>query len=103
MKQKRREKFISKKTKRELRADAIKRVLTLALYNESQALSMHQIAKRMDLWPTSYLMGVLYDMAHSGELVMKEYKHTGGKCPIRYTFTIPPQKLAKAAAKAWAA
>ena len=99
-KQKRRSKYIPPKTKLDKRADAIKSVLAIALYNESKALSMRQIAQRMDYWPGSRLMGFLYDMASNGEVLMKAYPHGKGE---RYTFTLPAAQVAKAAAKAWAA
>lgn len=103
MKNKPRPKYIPPKTRLEKRQDEIKRVLAIALFEKQKALSMRQIADAMDVWPGGGLMGILCEMAENGDLIRKQFDYRGGKCDKRFTFTLPPNQVAKAAAKAWAA
>jgi chromosome segregation and condensation protein ScpB len=102
MSKKRRSRYIAPKSRLEKRQDEIKRVLAIALFEKQTALSMRQIAKAMKISHGSYLMGVLFEMAEQGDLAIKEFAYRGGIATKRYTFTLPPQHVAKAAAKAWA-
>jgi len=98
---KRRETYIPPKTRRQKREEEIKRVLAIAHFEKGKPLSMRQIARHMNLWPTSWLMNVLYEMADEGQLLQRTFPQ--GKSQVRNTFCLPPDRVQAAAARAWAA
>lgn len=88
-------------TLRQKRAEEIKRVLALAHYTEHKPLTMHALAKRMNMWPGSRLMNLLWDMADAGDLIVTTYTYNHGPIKTRNTFALPPSKLEAAKQLAW--
>lgn len=99
---KRRFRYIPPKTRRQKREEAIERELAIAATLDKKPLSMRQIARRMKVAAGGWLMDILCAMADAGRILQNTFVYRGGTCKARFTFTLPPARIADVAQKAWA-
>jgi chromosome segregation and condensation protein ScpB len=81
------------------RKSQIEREVAAAMVMSQKPLSMTQIAKRLDMRPSSHLMNLLMELATEGRLDYRvEAYRSKGFAAERFAFFIPAARLATAVA-----
>lgn len=84
------------------RKDQIESAVAAGMIMSTRGLSMRQIARKLDMRPSTHLMDILIEMASEGRLDYRVLPYRSkGIGAERFVFFIPPKRMATALANVY--